>query len=74
MGEAVRMGEIRNAYKILIGKLAQKRSLSRPLHRLDNIKMDLGEIHVEGVDWIHLPQDKSWRLTLMNTVMNLQVL
>jgi hypothetical protein len=44
------------------------------MHRLDNIKMNLGEIGVEGVDWIHLPQDKSWWLALMNTVMNLQVL
>jgi len=24
----------------------------------DNVKMDLREIGWEGVDWIHLPQDK----------------
>jgi hypothetical protein len=36
------MGEMRNAYKILVGKPDGKRSLGRPRHRWeDNIKMDL---------------------------------
>jgi hypothetical protein len=35
--------------------------------------MDLKEIWWEGVDWIHLAQDKDkWRAP-MNTVMSLQV-
>jgi hypothetical protein len=39
----------------------------------DNIKMDLMEIELEGVDWIHLSQNRDrWR-ALVNTVMNLQV-
>jgi hypothetical protein len=38
----------------------------------DNIKMDLWEIRWEGVDWIHLAQDRvQWRV-LLKTVMNFQ--
>jgi hypothetical protein len=37
----------------------EKRSLRRPRCRWeDNIKMDLREIGLEGVDWIHLAQDR----------------
>jgi hypothetical protein len=37
------MGEIRNAYKILVGNLEGKRLLRRPRRRSEyNIKMDLG--------------------------------
>jgi hypothetical protein len=36
------MGEKRNMYRILVGKLEGKRPLGRPRHRwVDNIKMDL---------------------------------
>jgi hypothetical protein len=38
-------GEMRNAYRILIGKPDRKRSLGRPSRKwVDNIKMDLREI------------------------------
>jgi hypothetical protein len=37
------------------------------------MKMDLGEIGREGVDWIHMAQDKDkWR-AVMNSVMKLRV-
>jgi hypothetical protein len=40
-GHVVRMGEKRNAYKILVGKPEGKRPLGRPRHRsVDNIKME----------------------------------
>jgi hypothetical protein len=40
-----RMGENRNAYRILVGKPEGKRPLGRPRsRRVDNIKMDLREI------------------------------
>jgi hypothetical protein len=40
-----RMGEKRNAYMILMGKLEGKRPLGRPRHMwVDNIRMDLREI------------------------------
>jgi hypothetical protein len=44
-------GEIRNAYTILVGKPEGKRPLCRPIRRLENnIKMDIREIALEGVD------------------------
>jgi hypothetical protein len=48
-----------NAYRILDGKLDGKRRLGRPSRRWeDNIRIDLKEIGLEGVDWIHLAQDR----------------
>jgi hypothetical protein len=38
--------------------------------RLDNIRMDLGEVGWGDVDWIGLAQD---RKALVNSVLNLQV-
>jgi hypothetical protein len=53
-------GEKRNAYMLLVGKSEGKRPLGRTRHRwVDNIKMDLGEIKWDGVDWIGLPQDRN---------------
>jgi hypothetical protein len=39
----------------------------------DNIKMDLREIWWEGVDWMHVAQDRDQRRDIVNTVMNLRV-
>jgi hypothetical protein len=40
---------------------------------VDNIKMDLGEIGWDGMDWIGLAQDRDQRRALVNTVMNLRI-
>jgi hypothetical protein len=54
-GHVARMGEKRNAYRILVGKPEGKRPLGIPRRRwADNIKMDLREIEWEGMDWIDL--------------------
>jgi hypothetical protein len=39
----------------------------------DNIKMNLREICLEFVVWIHLAQDRDQWCALVNTVMNLRV-
>jgi hypothetical protein len=45
------MGDTRNAYRILVGKLEGKRPLGRQLCRwVDNIKMDLREIGWDGMN------------------------
>jgi hypothetical protein len=52
-GHVARMGETRNAYRILVGKPEGRRALGRPRRRwVDNIKMDLREIGWDGMDWI----------------------
>jgi len=51
-GHLTCMGEMRNAYSILVGKHEGKKPLGRPMCRWeDNIGMDLREIGWEGVDW-----------------------
>jgi hypothetical protein len=52
-----------NAYKIWIGKSEGKRPLGRPRCRWEeSIKVDLREIGWEGVNCIHLAQDRDrWR-------------
>jgi hypothetical protein len=68
------MAEMKNAKKITAGKREGKRPLRRSRRRWeDNIKMNHRDIRHEGVDWIHMAQDRDrWRV-LVNTVMNLRV-
>jgi hypothetical protein len=74
VGHVARMGEKRNAYRLLVGKPEGRRPLGRPRRRwLDNIRMELVEVGWGNVDWIGLAQDRDrWR-ALVNAVMNLQV-
>jgi hypothetical protein len=73
-GHVARMGEKRNAHRLLVGKPEGKRPLRRPTRRwVDNIRMHLGEVGWSDVDWIGLAQDRNrWR-ALMNSVLNLWV-
>jgi hypothetical protein len=67
------MGELRNAYRILVGKPEGKGPLGKPRRRwVDNIKMDLRETGWDGMDWIELAQDRDQWSALVNTVMNLR--
>jgi hypothetical protein len=69
-----RMGENRNAYRLLVGKPEGKRPLGRSRRRwVDNIRMDLGEVGWGGVDCIGLAQDRNSRGDLVNSVLNLRV-
>jgi hypothetical protein len=44
-GHVARMGEKRNAYRLLVGTPEGKRPLGKPRRRwVDNIKRDLGEV------------------------------
>jgi hypothetical protein len=67
-------GEKRNEYRTVVGKPEGKRPLGRPRRRwVNNNKMDLKEIGLDGMDWIELAQDKDQWRALVNTVMNLRV-
>jgi hypothetical protein len=53
------IGEKRNVYRLLVGKINEKGLLGRPrLGWLENTKMDLVEIGWDDLDWIDLAQDK----------------
>jgi hypothetical protein len=60
-GHVVRIGEKKNAYRLLVGKSEGKRPLGRPRRRWD------------GMDWIDLAQDMDQWRALVNMVMNLRV-
>jgi hypothetical protein len=59
-------------YRILVGRSECKSPLGRRRRRWeDNIKMDLGEMGIDGANWIRLAQERvQWR-TFVNTVVNL---
>jgi hypothetical protein len=58
-GHVARMGEKRNAYRILVGKTAGKRPLGRPRRN--------------GVDWMDMALDRDQWRALVNTVLKLRV-
>jgi hypothetical protein len=73
-GHVARLGEKRNAYRLLVGKPGGKRPLGRPGRRwMDNIGMDLGEVGWGDVDWIGLAQDRNRWAAFVNAAMNLRV-
>ncbi|KAJ4437465.1 hypothetical protein ANN_17609 [Periplaneta americana] len=73
-GHVARMGESRNAYRVLVGRPEGKRPLGRPRRRWeDNIKMGLREMVYDDRDWINLAQDRDkWR-AYVREIMNLRV-
>jgi hypothetical protein len=58
-----RKGEIRNAYKILVGKLERKPSSDRSRLRWED-NIEIGVV----VEWIQLAQNTIQRMALVNTV------
>ncbi|KAJ4444371.1 hypothetical protein ANN_06163 [Periplaneta americana] len=73
-GHVARMGESRNAYRVLVGRPEGKRPLGRPRHRWeDNIKMDLREVGYDDREWINLAQDRDQWRAYVRAVLNLRV-
>jgi hypothetical protein len=68
------MGEKRNVYRVLVEKPEGKRLLGRQRRRwMDNIKVDLLEIGLDGVNWIGLAQDRVKWTALVSAVMKLKL-
>jgi hypothetical protein len=63
----------RNEYKILVGKPEGKRPIGRPRCKMEDNRMDLREVGWDGVDWIHLAQDRDQWGAFVNMVMNLRI-
>jgi hypothetical protein len=73
-GHVARIGENRNSYRLLVGKPEGKRPPGRPRRRrVDNIKMDLGEVGWGDVDWVGLAKDRNRWKALVNSILNLRV-
>jgi hypothetical protein len=57
---------------VLVAAPEGKRQLGRPRRKYDNIRRDLQEVGLRGMDWIDLGQGRDrWR-SLVNAVMNLR--
>jgi hypothetical protein len=51
-GHVARMGEKRNAFRLLVGKPGGRRPLGRPRRGWVDIRMDLVEVGWGDVDWL----------------------
>ena len=74
LGHVARIGQIRDAYRVLVGNPEGNRLLGRPRFRWeDNIKMDLQAVGCGGMDLIELAQGRGrWR-ALFSAVMKPRV-
>ncbi|KAJ4444245.1 hypothetical protein ANN_06036 [Periplaneta americana] len=73
-GHVARMGESRNAYRVLVGRPEGKRPLGRPRRRWeDNIKMDFREVGYDDREWVNLAQDRDQWRAYVRAAMNLRV-
>ncbi|KAJ4449068.1 hypothetical protein ANN_00463 [Periplaneta americana] len=73
-GHVARMGESRNAYRVLVGRPKGKRPLGRPRRRWeDNIKMDLREVGYDGRDWTDIAKDRDQLRAYVRAAMNLRI-
>jgi hypothetical protein len=69
------MGETKKMYRTLGGNLEVKSPLGRPRNSwVDDIKTDLVEVGLGGVDWICVAQDRDKLRALLRSVMNLRLL
>jgi hypothetical protein len=65
---------LKNAYQIFVAKPEGKRPLGRPRNRWeDNIRMDVREIGLIVVNWLHVVQDRDQWQVRVNIMMSFRV-
>jgi hypothetical protein len=70
-GHVARMGENRDAYRLLVGKPEGKRPLGRPRRSwVDNIRMDLGDVVWGDVGGIGPAKNMNRWKALVNSRLN----
>jgi hypothetical protein len=73
-GHVARMGEGRNVYTVLVGKLEGRSLENQGVDGRMGSEWILGRLTGGSVEWIHLAQDRDrWR-AVVNAVTNLRVL
>ena len=73
-GHVARMEEGRNAFKLLTGTSAGKRSLGRPWRRWeDKIRMDLKEMGVSAKNLVYSAHDRVYWRALVSVALNLRI-
>jgi hypothetical protein len=73
-GYVARVGRGERCLQNLVGRPKGKRPLRRPRRRWeDNIKLDLREVGINGVNWIQLAENRVHWWACVNMMMNLQV-
>jgi len=66
------MGDRRDAYRVLVGRLDGRRPFISPSRGDDTIKVALQAVVLGGVDWIDQTQDRDVWQALVDVVMNHQ--
>jgi hypothetical protein len=68
------MQERRSMYKVLVEKPEGKRTLGKPRCRWkNNIRTDIQEVELGGMDWVALAQDRDSWWSFVNAALNFWV-
>jgi len=74
MENVVCMQERRSMYKVLVEKPEGKRTLGKPRCRWkNNIRTDIQEVELGGMDWVALAQDRDSWWSFVNAALNFWV-
>ena len=74
VGHVDRLGEGRNAFKIVTGKPTKKKTLGKLSRSWENnVRIDLKEKRINTRNWGDSAHDRDYWIALVNAVLNLRV-